>query len=172
MDENFTLALTFTLKEEGGFVDNPDDDGGPTNMGVTQVVYDEFTGSGKPVSELSLEEATQIYRTKFWNLASCSRLAKPLDIVHFDWSVSHGLPQANISLQACFGAHPQDGIVGPETMAVIESYAVLEACSLYIQYRRNWCNAQVVRKPTQEQFLADWLGRCDRLQTYINKLMT
>ena len=33
---NFDDCLKFTLQFEGGFVNNPKDPGGPTNLGVTQ----------------------------------------------------------------------------------------------------------------------------------------
>lgn len=41
-NSGFTRAITFILKWEGGFSDDPDDRGGRTNKGVTQKVYDTW----------------------------------------------------------------------------------------------------------------------------------
>jgi lysozyme family protein len=35
MTDRFDICLAFTLKTEGGYVDNPADPGGATNMGIT-----------------------------------------------------------------------------------------------------------------------------------------
>ena len=42
MDAMFGRCLSFTLGEEGGFVDNPDDPGGATFKGVTLRTFRTF----------------------------------------------------------------------------------------------------------------------------------
>jgi lysozyme family protein len=49
MNSNFDNALGFVLQDEGGFVNDPADPGGMTNLGVTQRVWQAFVGH--PVSE-------------------------------------------------------------------------------------------------------------------------
>jgi lysozyme family protein len=43
MDRNFARSLTLVLKHEGGFVNHPNDPGGPTNLGITIATYRRFT---------------------------------------------------------------------------------------------------------------------------------
>ena len=43
MDDNFDICLAFTLKEEGGYSDNPADPGGSTNMGITLATYRQWS---------------------------------------------------------------------------------------------------------------------------------
>ena len=43
MDDNFDACLAFTLKEEGGYSDNPADPGGATNMGITLATYRQWS---------------------------------------------------------------------------------------------------------------------------------
>ena len=43
MDDNFDTCLAFTLKEEGGYSDNPADPGGATNMGITLATYRQWS---------------------------------------------------------------------------------------------------------------------------------
>jgi len=66
----FAAALSLVLALEGGYVNNPYDDGGPTNYGVTQAVYDrwrrEHGYTQQPVTEITREEAEAIYYAYFW----------------------------------------------------------------------------------------------------------
>ena len=64
----------FILKWEGGFVNDPDDLGGATNMGVTISTYEAYCkkkGYPKPTIErlknLSKEEWTEIMKTMYWD---------------------------------------------------------------------------------------------------------
>jgi hypothetical protein len=47
MDDNFDTCLAFTLKEEGGYSDNPADPGGATNMGITLATYRQWADNPK-----------------------------------------------------------------------------------------------------------------------------
>jgi lysozyme family protein len=48
MANTFDICVTFTLREEGGYVDDPSDPGGATNMGVTLATYRQW--SDDPIS--------------------------------------------------------------------------------------------------------------------------
>jgi len=169
---DFDTALTFTLKEEGGFVNNMMDHGGATNYGIIQSTYDFYRHANslpfQSVQLISSAEVNAIYYAQFWMPAECSAMACPLDIVHFDWTVQHSVHDATQSIQVCLGVHA-DGQIGPATLAAVKAVDVNTFVPKYLQYRRNWYNAYVVRDPTQQQFLADWLGRVDRLEAYVQQ---
>ena len=55
MEEDFSTCLAFTLREEGGFVDNPEDPGGATNMGITLTTY--RTWSDDPLASATVLRA-------------------------------------------------------------------------------------------------------------------
>ena len=58
---DFQLALAFTLKQEGGLVDNPADPGGLTNYGIALNVHPELTADD--IRTMTPERAAAIQST-------------------------------------------------------------------------------------------------------------
>ena len=56
MISTFALALELVLSAEGGYVDHPDDRGGPTKYGISQVAHPNVN-----IQELTFEDARSIY---------------------------------------------------------------------------------------------------------------
>lgn len=141
-------ALAFTLREEGGFVANPADDGGATCRGVTQRTYDSYRDTvNRPrqsVADIRDEEVLDIYRRMYWGPARCEGLPAGLGICHFDWAVNRGVAGAKTTLQEAKGDWRS-----------------------YNQLRKVWYRARVQARPDQEVFLKGWLGRVDRLDAYV-----
>ena len=61
MDDRFDECLAFTLRAEGGYVDDPADPGGATNMGVTLATLREWSDDpslgANQVQDMSLRTA-------------------------------------------------------------------------------------------------------------------
>ena len=117
----FEECLKRILKHEGGFVNDPLDSGGMTNLGVTKRVWEEFVGH--PVSEadmraLTPEKVAPMYKIKYWNPSYCAVLPKGLDYVVFDFAVNAGTGRSVKTLQQAIGC-VADGVIGPKTMAAI-----------------------------------------------------
>src|SRR6185312_5931486 len=168
----FDEALRFTLREEGGYVDDPRDRGWATNRGVTQATYDSWRGShglgAQNVRLMSDGEVSDLYRERFWDAGHCGELPLSLAIAHFDWCVNHGPHGALKTLQQALGVEA-DGIWGAATA----SAAARSAPSAYPRYdalRRQWYLRRVAGAPDQAAFLRGWLRRVDRLDTYIEGL--
>jgi murein DD-endopeptidase MepM/ murein hydrolase activator NlpD/uncharacterized protein with LGFP repeats len=92
---DFSKALSFTLKWEGGYVNDPDDPGGATNKGITQTTYNGYRKSQglvefKAVLSISDEEVSTIYRQNYWFATGSDKLSGKLAMCHFDASVNHG----------------------------------------------------------------------------------
>jgi len=67
---NFALALALVLESEGGYVDDPRDPGGATNLGITRATLARWRGrvvSKADVRQLGRAEAAAIYRALFWD---------------------------------------------------------------------------------------------------------
>ena len=153
-------ALAFTLKEEGGFVDDPKDHGGATCRGVTQRTYDTYRDRmrlpRRTVAEIDPDESRDIYTSMYWNPGHCRELPARLGVCHFDWCVNHGVIGALRMLQQVLGtaASPKDD----------------ETWKTYNKLRRDWYRARVKSYPDQGVFLSGWLARVDRLDAYIEGL--
>jgi lysozyme family protein len=93
LKDNFEACLAFTLKYEGGYVNNPRDPGGPTNLGVTIATLSHELGRKATVDDvkrMTRQQAASIYRKKFWNTIDGETLPRGVDAVLFDISVNSG----------------------------------------------------------------------------------
>jgi len=116
---NFDLCLKFVLAREGGFSDDPDDNGGATKMGITAKTLAMARGHAvttDDVKALGEPEAKEIYRSLYWNLLRCDDLPRGIDLLVFDFGVNGGPGRSVRILQQAVGT-TQDGSIGPATLA-------------------------------------------------------
>lgn len=121
MKQNFDHALAFTLREEGGFVSDPRDSGGPTNLGVTQRVWEAYIGAKvdvKAMRALTRADVTPLYRSVYWDKIAGDALPAGLDLALFDFAVNSGPRRASRTLQQLLNVEP-DGIIGPNTLGAV-----------------------------------------------------
>ena len=123
MDDRFDECLAFTLRAEGGYVDDPADPGGATNMGVTLATLREWSDDpslgANQVQDMSLRTARAIYRARYWNPLRAGDLPVGVDLSVFDFGVNAGIWHSARLLQRALGftGDEVDGSVGPETLA-------------------------------------------------------
>ena len=126
------------LKHEGGFVNNPADPGGMTNLGVTQRVWEEWLGhpvSEKDMRALTPEIVAPMYKRKYWDKVSGDELPSGVDLMVFDCAVNSGPGRAAKMLQKVLGM-TEDGIIGPQTLSRAASADVKTLISDYSEARR------------------------------------
>ena len=119
MEVNFIPCVDFTFTQEGGFVDNPDDPGGATNLGITLTTLDDWENADLPVSAIrSLQRplAEQIYHKNYWLKMSCGLLPGGVDLMVFDSGINIGPGRAIEQLQDALMVDV-DGQIGPMTLA-------------------------------------------------------
>ncbi len=116
--QNFEKSLALTLKYEGGFVDNPFDPGGATNMGITLATlsnYRGYTATKLDVKRLKQTEASAIYLKQYWEPLMAQQLPSGVDMFMFDYAVNSGPARAVKALQSSLGL-PPDGNVKVSTL--------------------------------------------------------
>jgi lysozyme family protein len=166
----FEASLPFVLRWEGGFVDHPDDPGGRTNKGVTQKVYDAWRrDQGLPqrdVLAIGDDEVGAIYESGYWIPPRCDRLARDLDLVHFDTAVNMGARRAVRFLQGALGCGV-DGDFGPVTE---RASATCDAGSTMVKYcdaREAYYRDLAATRPRLAVFLRGWLNRLNALRSEV-----
>ena len=121
MKSNFDKAIVALLISEGGFVNNPKDPGGMTNLGVTKTVWEGWTGhdaTETTMRNLSTSDVTPLYRKKYWDAVQGDALPSGVDYCVFDTAVNSGAGRAIKLLQRTVGV-TQDGFLGPNSLAAI-----------------------------------------------------
>lgn len=121
---NFDACIAFTLGEEGGFSDDPDDPGGATNMGITLAELSLWRGipcTADDVRNLQRPEAIAIYLSRYWRAMSGDALPLGVDLAVVDFGINAGPGRAARVLQAACGA-TVDGDIGPLTIAAAQRF--------------------------------------------------
>lgn len=121
--DTFDKALAVVLREEGGYVNDPRDPGGITNLGVTKTTWEDWTG--KPATEATMRALTpakvgSLYAERYWNAVHCADMPAGLALCVFDMAVNAGPARAARYLQKLVGV-AQDGSVGPKTIAAVRA---------------------------------------------------
>ena len=122
--EDFPRCVAVTLAQEGGYVDDPRDPGGATNMGITLETLrhwrDDNSLGPEAVRALTRSDACEIYRADYWHPAACSSLPRGVDLMVFDCGVNSG-PRTSVKmLQRTVGV-TDDGSVGPITLGAVHA---------------------------------------------------
>lgn len=159
------------LKWEGGFVDDPDDPGGETNMGVTIKTYEVYCrrkGLSKPTVEdlkaIDMDQWTEILRTMYWNVCKADDIeSQSVANMIVDWAWHSGTGTAIRKVQKVVGV-ARDGIVGPITLAAINSVSALPLFGMLKAERIRHFKDQCRKNPKKKKFLNGWMNRVNDIQ--------
>ena len=160
----FQQCLDFTLTQEGGFVDDPYDPGGATNMGITLATYrcwDHDTALGiANVRAMSRHTAATIYYAMYWNVLSGQWLPAGIDLSVFDFGVNAGPRCSAERLQAALGfaGEQLDGCIGQETLRAAAAANARQIIEAMAQGQADYYRGLA----TFDRFGQGWLDRTAR----------
>ena len=163
MKENFERALAAVLKSEGGFVNNPKDPGGMTNLGVTIKTWESFVGRNvteKEMRNLTPEMVGKMYQQKYWNAVKADDLPEGVDYLAFDFAVNAGPGRAAKLLQQAVGV-TADGAIGPATLKAVAAMQPADLIEKYSAAKESFYRSL----PTFETFGKGWLRRVAEVKT-------
>lgn len=154
------------LRHEGGFVNDPDDPGGPTNFGVTlktlkRLGYDLDGDGGVDIDDLrglSRNRAAEIFKTHYFHAPKIASLPAPLHAPVFDMYVNSGRAAVRLLQQVLtrFGIRVAvDGVIGPQTIAAARKALALAPDHLVDAYgiaRRNFYYALADRRVSARKY--------------------
>jgi lysozyme family protein len=121
MNRNWDKSFDFVIVNEGGFVNNPKDPGGPTNWGCTQKVWESFVGHPVTVDDmkaLTKEDVKPLYKKNYWDALHGDALPSGLDYCLFDCAINSGVGRSARFVQELVGVFA-DGAIGNNTVAAI-----------------------------------------------------
>ena len=160
---NFRKCVDVVLRHEGGFSDHPHDPGGATNLGITLNTLKEWRGDNSltadDVRNLTVDEAREIYRTRYWNVLRCDDLPAGVDLVVFDFGVNAGPSRSAKVLQKVVGAEA-DGSVGPATLAATKAQSSRDVVTQMSQLRLEFYRGL----STWPTFGRGWTNRTNAVQ--------
>jgi len=154
----FMKCIDIILKNEGGLVDNPNDPGRLTNMGICRLFYPDLD-----IRNLTRDEVVEIYYNDYWSKMNLIDIFdENLILQIFDFGVNtrskrYGFNTALKAIQRIVNAK-QDGVIGPKTIGLINT-SPNNLVSLYKQERKKYYIDLARRKPRMQEFLNGWLKR-------------
>lgn len=145
----------------GKFTNHPRDRGGPTMMGVTQVVYDGWRdGNGWPrqsVQFITDDEVRALYRAHYWDLVRGDELPRGVDQVTMDYGVNSGCGKVTKVIQALLGVRV-DGAMGAVTLNAIRRADPVKLVRAILDERRQYVRGL----SNYDAFGKGWEIRIDR----------
>lgn len=163
------VLVPFIRKWEGGFVNDPNDLGGATNKGVTFATYKKWRkmkGLPEPsiadLKKLKEGEWKEIFQTMYWD----SFLGDEIDNQNIanicvDWYWMSGTTAIR-RVQRLVGAKA-DGVVGPKTIACINSKSPLPLFGMIKNDRKVYYEEICAARPANKKFLRGWLNRLNEM---------
>jgi len=152
MNKRLNYALKFVLQREGGYVNDPDDLGRETNMGITKATYNGYRKSKglstRSVRYITNREVQDIYYNNYYKASGADKIKDPkLAIIVFDTAVNMGNYRAKVMLKQSNGN-----------------------VNKYLNLRRMKYYEFATVNVKQRKFLNGWNARLDSLRSYVNNL--
>jgi lysozyme family protein len=170
--------LNDVIKREGGYVNHPNDKGGPTKYGITQRTLSAYLGraaSIEDVKNLDIALAKEIYQRNYYFKPRINALPAMLQPIMFDMMVLHS-PKVvwrilqEIINEAGFGPVDEDGVSGPQTFNAAETCAVEMGDYLInaiVDARIEFYKMRVEKDPSQKVFLKGWCNRAEHFRVAV-----
>jgi lysozyme family protein len=165
---DFKILADKIFKWEGGFVDDPTDRGGTTNMGITlatwrKVGYDKDGDCDIDADDIRLltpTDARFILRKYYWNRWQADNiLVQAIANILVDWLWASGkwgiiIPQRILKVT-------DDGIVGPATLNAVNTFDNDKFLEQVYEARVSFIQGIIKNDPSQEKFEKGWMNRLE-----------
>lgn len=158
---NIDKLLPIVSKWCGGYVNDPTDNGGPTNRDITLATFRSVYGQHMTIEDLKRMTDNQwryILKTRYWDRWRADEIInQSIANILVQWVIGSGIhgikkPQRILGVKA-------DGIVGPVTLAAVNSADPKVLFDKLWNARKEHFESIVRVNPTQKKYLKGWLNR-------------
>ena len=173
MSDVIDNLIAAEINREGGWVDRPNDSGGPTNWGITLDSLSRYLGRIATEAELrrlTPVAAAPIYRQNFIVGPGFDKIADDwLRELVVDAGIQHSPERATRWLQAAVGMTGDqiDGVFGPQSQARVNAFSARTLRARFIATRTRFYGRLVTDAPKNAEFAAGW---ANRLALFIEEL--
>ena len=173
MKDNFDACFDRVIQSEGGYVNDPADAGGETNLGVTAGAWGAYLG--RPINSGEMQALTKdtvkpFYRQMYWDKVKGDDLPAGVDYAVFDFAVNAGVSRAAKFLQRSVGA-VDDGVIGNGTLGKVAVTNKQRLLAAFADQKQRFYNGLALSNPSQQKFLKGWLARVDKVQTAAESML-
>lgn len=154
---NWPQCFALVLKNEGGYVDNPADPGGATNLGCTKAVWEQYIGRSvtkDDIKALTPNDVMPLYKAKYWDTIKGDDLPEGVDYAVFDFAINSGPSRAAKALQSVLSV-TVDGQIGSATLRALETANPREVATAVCEARLAFLQSL----PTYGTFGKGWSRR-------------
>lgn len=164
------LEAAFTRAKKVGFVNDPNDTGGATMVGVTIGAYRSYcrykgqkTPSVQDLKNIPYKVWRDIVYTMYWNKWKADTIQdQSIANMVVDW-VWHSGAGTIKKVQALLGV-TADGIVGPKTIVALNNAKDINT-KIY-NTRKAYFESIVMRNPSQKKWLNGWMNRLNSVYNW------
>ena len=155
MLKKFDEIIDVVLEHEGGLVDDSDDAGGLTNLGISQRAYPD-----EDIRGLTVDRAKELYKRDYWDRFRVGELPDAVRHIYFDMCINMGGRRAvKILQEACNSKNSNkievDGGIGKNTINASARLEDFRLRAFRVMYYAELC----MKKPTQMKFWVGWFRR-------------
>lgn len=166
---NLPAPQIFDKAKLTGFGNDPDDRGGATMCGITIATFEAYCrkkGYPKPTVErlkaITFDQWREVLKTLFWDRWKADEIvSQPLANTLVDWVWASGVNGIKIP-QRILGVK-QDGIVGPKTIAALNSRDPKELFNTIQTERVKFIDTIIRNRPKNAKFRKGWLRRINAI---------
>ena len=175
--DKFKKVAPIILRHEGGYVNNPNDSGGPTNKGITLATFRAYAKEDLNIEptldnlkKITEQQATIIYKKRYWEPKGfCDVNNLKVALMIYDWTITSGgaVKQVQKLLVNKYEKDISlDGAFGQQTISAINSIEDQDALLIDISIIRKDYYTDLAyddngKKTKNYEFLKGWINRVD-----------
>ncbi|MDP4271079.1 MAG: glycosyl hydrolase 108 family protein [Bacteroidota bacterium] len=169
----FKIALQRTLVHEGGYSNDPDDQGGETYKGISRTRHDEWAGWAM-IDRYKLKagfltslnndsrlqaEVEQFYRISFWDPLHGEQIRDQsvADSI-FDFGVNAGV-KTSVRLAQWVAGTVADGVIGEKTLEKLNASPPAQFRIAFTLAKIDYYISIIKKRPANKKYLFGWISR-------------